>query len=132
VRAAAAPSTAGGVEAAAISFNEHINAADLDGLAGLMTEDHTFIDTSGSAVHGRTDCVQAWRGFLDAFPGYRNTFELVRAYGDTAAIRGRSDCPGRPDLTGSALWTARVRGGLVAEWRVHDDVPDARRRLGLD
>jgi ketosteroid isomerase-like protein len=119
------------VEEAAISFNEHINAADLDGLASLMSEDHTFVDTAGSTIRGKPDCVRTWRGFFDAFPGYRNSFELIRVHGDTAAIRGRSDCPGHPELDGPALWTARVRDGLVIEWRVHVDTPAARGRLGL-
>ena len=125
------PGGGAAVQAAAVSFNEHITAGDLDGLAGLMSDDHTFIDTAGTTVRGKPDCVQTWAGFFDAFPGYRNTFEAVQVNGDVAAIRGRSDCPGCPDLEGPALWTARVRDGLVAEWRVYEDTPSARRRLGL-
>ncbi len=54
-----------------------------------MSEDHTFIDTDGAAVRGKPECVQTWRGFFDAFPGYRNTFDLVRVHDDAPSTRRR-------------------------------------------
>src|SRR5689334_17541337 len=58
--------------AVAVAFNDSINGRDVDGLAGLMTDDHTFVDTEGGSVAGRRDCLDAWRGFFDSFPDYRN------------------------------------------------------------
>ena len=36
-----------------VEFNEHINNGDLDGLAKLMTDDHTFIDTADQVIRGK-------------------------------------------------------------------------------
>jgi ketosteroid isomerase-like protein len=62
----------------ALLFNDCITARDLDALCALMTDDHTFIDTTGQTTAGREACRAAWRGFFAAFP----------------------------DLAGPALWTA--------------------------
>jgi hypothetical protein len=45
-------------------------------------------------------------------------------------IVGRSECS-VDVLAGPALWTARVRDGLVARWQVYQDSPQNRTMLGL-
>ncbi|MFC5218447.1 nuclear transport factor 2 family protein [Streptomyces coerulescens] len=111
-------------------FNAAINDRDLDGLASLMSEDHTFVDSGGGAVRGKQACVEAWRGFFAAFPDYRNTFTGLSVRDDVVAVSGHSECS-RPELAGPALWTARVTGTHVDEWRVYEDTPAVRRELGL-
>jgi ketosteroid isomerase-like protein len=103
-----------------VAFNEAINAADVSRLEGLMTEDHRFVDAAGSEVHGRAACVDAWRGFFTAFPGYRNVFARVRevAPGEVEAV-GRSECSD-PRLDGPARWTATVVEGRVRRWQVDE------------
>ena len=113
-----------------VRFNDRINGRDLDGLARLMTDDHAFIDSAGMRVAGKPHCLDAWRGFFAAYPDYRNEFASLRANGDVVAVSGRSVCS-VPALHGPALWTARLRDGLVCEWRVHEDTPDTRARIGL-
>jgi ketosteroid isomerase-like protein len=103
---------------AAIAFNEAINRRDLHALGELMTEDHTFVDSGGNAVAGRQRVLEAWRGFFDAFPDYRNEWTDVTSAGDTVTAVGRSVCATEPALHGPATWTARTAGGLVSEWRV--------------
>nr|WP_223838088.1 nuclear transport factor 2 family protein [Streptomyces venezuelae] len=104
-------------------FNDRINARDLDGLADLMSEDHTFTDTAGSTLTGKADCLQAWAGFFAAFPDYRNVFTAVSARGGEVTATGRSSCSALL-LDGPARWTARVRDGLVTSWQVHEAAPD--------
>ncbi|HXM54732.1 MAG TPA: nuclear transport factor 2 family protein [Candidatus Dormibacteraeota bacterium] len=111
-------------------FNDRINSRDLDGLARWMTEDHAFIDSAGMRVDGKDRCVAAWRGFFAAYPDYRNEFASTVTSGDVVAVSGRSVCS-EPALDGAALWTARVRDGLVCEWRVYEDTPETRARVGL-
>ncbi|MGX1885392.1 nuclear transport factor 2 family protein [Streptomyces sp. NPDC055287] len=111
-------------------FNAAINSQDLAGLAALMSEDHTLIDTEGGTVRGRLACLQAWRGFFAAFPDYRNVFTDLTAQDDVVAVSGYSVCS-QPELAGPAVWTARITGTLVAEWHVYTDTPRARRELGL-
>lgn len=111
-------------------FNAAINAADPDGLAALMADDHTFVDSAGEAVVGRAACLEAWREFFAAFPGYRNEFARFAVRGDAVMVTGRSVCS-EPALDGPALWTVRIRDGLLTEWHVHDDTPANRSHLGL-
>ena len=121
---------ASAAEGVVVRFNDCINRREAHALAELMTEDHAFIDTEGAAVHGRTACVEVWRGFFDAFPDYRNTFASVTADGGVVTVAGRSDCS-EPGLDGPALWRAVVRDGRVAQWRVYDDTAANRDELGL-
>jgi ketosteroid isomerase-like protein len=106
-------------EALVVAFNDRINARDLDGLAALMTDDHTFIDPAGAAVTGSGACTEAWRGFFAAFPDYRNVFTATTVDGDTVVVTGYSTCS-EPALAGPARWTATVRNGKVARWQVAD------------
>lgn len=106
----------------AVRFNDRINARDLQGLASLMSDDHAFIDSEGSAVSGKPACIDAWRGFFELFPDYRNVFASVRAQGDVVTIVGHSVCS-EPSLAGPAVWTATIRGGQVTRWQVHADIP---------
>src|SRR5258705_4025670 len=112
----------------AVAFNDSINHHDLDGLAALMTADHTFVDTEGGVVAGKGDCLDAWRGFFESFPDYRNVFTSFAVRGDLVTIVGHSLCAD-PRLAGPALWTATTRNGQVAEWRVHPDTAEVRAQL---
>jgi ketosteroid isomerase-like protein len=114
----------------AVAFNDSINNHDLDGLAALMTADHTFIDTEGGVVAGKRDCLDAWRGFFESFPDYRNVFTSLEVRGDLVTIVGYSACA-EPSLAGPALWTAKIRDGRVVEWRVYADTLDVRASLGV-
>jgi ketosteroid isomerase-like protein len=124
--------TAGSPERTAGAFNDAITRRDLAALRGLMTDDHTFIDTDDNAVRGREAVLDAWAGFFEAFPGYRNVWADVSVSGDTLVAVGRSVCAGEPRLDGPAIWAATIRGDRVAVWRVYDDTPENRTRLGLD
>jgi hypothetical protein len=53
-------------ESIAVLFKRCINSRNIEALTHLMTDDHTFIDTEGSAVSGRQGCRAAWQGFFEA------------------------------------------------------------------
>ena len=106
----------------ALTFNDRINEHDLDGLTDLMTDDHTFVDSEGGVVDGRSACREAWRGFFNEYPDYRNNFTSASSAGEVVTITGRSECSD-PLLAG--------RDGQVAEWRVFEDSPASRAELGL-
>jgi len=117
-------------KSAVTAFNDCIGRRDLACLSGWMTNDHTFIDTGGNAVSGKSRCTEAWRGFFAAFPDYRNVFERIEVRGDDVVIAGRSECSNLP-LSGAALWRARLADGKIAEWRVYEDNPVNRQSLHL-
>ena len=121
---------AASAERAVTAFNDCINARDLAGVARWMTDDHCFIDTAANVVSGKSACIEAWRGFFATFPDYRNVFATMRVRGDMVAIAGHSECADAR-LDGPALWTARLAGDGVAEWRVYEDNAANRAQIGL-
>ena len=116
----------------AMAFNGCINARDMLGLAQLMANNHSFIDTAGHAIIGKTACLEAWRSFFDAYPGYRNILEAFSSRGTRVTMVGHSVCPGFSALEGPALWTALAAPEGLTEWRVYEDTPQERHRLGVD
>lgn len=72
----------------ALQFNEYINSQDIDGLARLMTEDHTFIDREGKANQPKESMVQGWGEFFQMFPRYKNTFTRVESRDNLVIILG--------------------------------------------
>jgi ketosteroid isomerase-like protein len=116
---------------AAIAFNEAINRRDLQGLRELMTDDHRLIDSDGNLIRGKEEVLEAWRGFFDAFPDYRNDWSGTIEVGDRQIAVGRSTCSNEPALDGPAIWAARSSQGKVAEWRVFEDTPANRSMLGI-
>ncbi|MFF8267351.1 nuclear transport factor 2 family protein [Streptomyces sp. NPDC016562] len=103
-----------------MAFNDRITAHDLDGLAALMSQDHTFVDAAGTVLAGKQACLDAWRSFFAAFPDYRNVFTSVVAHHDVVSAAGRSECS-EPRLAGPAHWTATVQDGLVTRWHVYEE-----------
>lgn len=120
-----------GAAAVATRFNDAINSRDLTTLTELMTDGHRFIDTAGGVIVGKKAYVAAWRGFFAAFPTYRNVWAKVQADDRGVVVAGHTTCPEHPELHGPALWTVVVDRAQVAEWQVHTDTPETRRRLGL-
>ena len=112
-------------------FNDAINSRQIERLRSLMSDDHAFIDTENNTLRGKSESVEAWRGFFEAYPDYRNVFERVICDEGTVVIVGYSTCSNQA-LAGPALWTAEIRDGLVAEWRVYEDTVDNRRQLAVD
>ena len=102
----------------ALRFNERINQRDAEGLAELMTDDHTFIDNSGEVTKGKDVMKEGWRGFFEKYPDYRNIFTCVTTQDNVVLMIGHSTCSYKP-LEGPNIWTAKMRGGLVSEWRVY-------------
>ena len=114
-----------------MSFNDCISRRDLGGLSNLMTDDHVFIDSGNNTIAGKERCVEAWRAFFATFPDYRNHFERVLSVDSEAVIVGHSVCSD-VRLAGPALWTAKMKGELIAEWRVYEDTSANRALLGLE
>lgn len=48
----------------ALKFSEKINQQDVEGLAGLMTDDHTFIDSGCNITKGKDAMKEGWREFF--------------------------------------------------------------------
>jgi ketosteroid isomerase-like protein len=102
----------------ALRFSEKINQRDLEGLAEFMTEDHTFIDNNGEITKGKDAMKEGWRIFFERYPDYRNTFTCVTTQDKVVVMLGYSTCSHKP-LAGPNIWTAKIRGRRISEWRVY-------------
>jgi uncharacterized protein (TIGR02246 family) len=102
----------------ALKFNEKINAQDLEGLAELMTDDHSFIDSEGNVTKGKNVMKEGWRDFFNKYPDYKNKFTTVTVLNNVVVMIGHSTCSFKP-LDGPNIWTARIQDERVSEWRVY-------------
>jgi ketosteroid isomerase-like protein len=102
----------------ALKFNEKINKQDLEGLAELMTDDHTFIDNSGNITKGKDAMKESWRKFFEQCPDYRNIFTSVTVKDNVVVMVGYSTCSYKL-LEGPNIWTAKVQSGRISEWKVY-------------
>jgi ketosteroid isomerase-like protein len=118
-------------EDVALRFNQCINGADILGLGELMTDDHVFTDTAGASIRGKAPCLEAWHGFFEQFPDYRNTFTDVTASENRVVAIGFSTCS-TPILDGPAIWTAAIEDDKVAAWRVYEDTSSVRAELKME
>lgn len=117
-------------KAVVLQFNEYINKQNIDGLAALMTDDHTFIDSSNNILQGREKSLEAWSRFFELFLDYQNIFESFEPQNGFVVITGHSVCSDKR-LDGPGIWTAKVKDNKVAEWRVYVDTPENRKQLGI-
>jgi ketosteroid isomerase-like protein len=111
-------------------FNQAINDRDIGSLSSLMTDDHTFIDSSNEVHAGKESMVLGWKEFFTSYPDYRNHFNWMESRKDQVFIIGHSTCTYDP-LDGPAIWTAKVADNRVKEWRVYLDTPAIRKKLNL-
>jgi ketosteroid isomerase-like protein len=55
----------------ALLFVEAINSANIEMLAGLMTEDHAFIDADGSEHSGSQKMRVGWQDYFSIVPDFK-------------------------------------------------------------
>ena len=114
-----------------LAFIDRINAHHVEGLAELMSDDHTFIDAHGNQASGKETMIAGWHGYFEWFPDYyieiTDVFEKLDASADdqTFALFGfaggsfkgkQSECWRLP-----AAWKASVEHGRVTLWQVFAD-----------
>ena len=121
----------------AMRFVERINAHDVDGLCGLMTGDHRFIDSLGTVVSGREALRDGWAGYFAMVPDYQ--VQVTHRFSNDSEVvllgqaRGSHAGNGKPGSHGA--WStpvavrASIKGGLVCEWQVYADHEPLRERM---
>jgi ketosteroid isomerase-like protein len=109
-----------------LDFVAAINRADLSRMAGLMSEDHAFIDSDGRRIVGREAARDCWRRYFAMMPDYRISIEQSLARASTVVLVGTAagtfsaDGWLRPENHWQvpAAWRAEVTGDRVAMWQV--------------
>jgi len=112
-----------------LEFMNGINQRDPDRLAGLMTEDHVFIDSLGKSTEGREKMRVGWRGYFAFCPDYWVSHEEILQNGNMVAVFGsaggtiaaKGELPAANKWRIQASWLAIVKGNQVKEWRVYAD-----------
>lgn len=113
-------------EEVVLQFVAAVNKADVDGLAGLMTDNHVFVDSSGSRTTGREAMRDAWSLFFQTVQGYRINVEEIYSLDVKVVLTGLASgvysTSGRPRASGfwsvPAAWRAVVKGDRIAVWQV--------------
>jgi ketosteroid isomerase-like protein len=124
-------------EVVARAFVNTINRQDVEGLAGLMTPEHRFVDSLANVVEGREKMRAAWVGYFRMVPDYSIAVEEIFCDGPVVVMLGMARGTYTPngELRAEYRWEtpaafrALVVDGLVAEWRVYADNEPIRQRM---
>ena len=113
----------------ALKFVEIINKGDSKELIKLQTEDFTLIDMQGDTYKGRDD----WKSYFTTYPKYKIHTKHILTSGNNIAIIGKttgSHIPPKLEEQETVLWTAEIRDGLVAQWRIYSDINEIKKKAG--
>ena len=111
------------------TFHPRTGTADVEGLSGLMSEDHTFVDSGGGVSSGIDSMAKGWSEYFRMFPDYRITVDDIIQDGSLVAVFGSAfgtyNGNRGPVLENRiempAAWRAIVENGKVKVWQVYAD-----------
>lgn len=115
----------------ALLFNECINNRDIDGLADLMTDDHSLVCDGYVDTKDKNSSKEAWLTFFNLYPDYLNHFSKIESIDNFVVISGKSTCSNEVKLNTSALWSVRILNDKVAKWQVYEDSSENRTKLQI-
>jgi ketosteroid isomerase-like protein len=116
------------IKSVTLEFVKCINNGNSEGLKALQTEDFTFIDMAGDVHRGR----DGWEDYFTSYPEYKIHVENLITSGNGVAIIGTttgSHVEPEVEEKETILWTAEIRNGSIAEWRIYGDVYEIRESL---
>lgn len=114
----------------ALEFNDCITHRDIEGLARLMTEDHTFIDRDGKIHRSKNFMIESWKKFFEMVPQYKNIFTHIESRGNLVAMLGYAYWSAEQPHD-SAIWIATIVNDLVSEWHIYHDTDANRKAFNL-
>lgn len=97
-----------------IEFVKNINNHSAEGLAGLMTDDHTFVDAIGTSMTGKEEMKNAWQIYFEWFPDYVINVSDIISGSNSIAMFGYASgtYKGIKNETNSYYWR------LPAAWKI--------------
>src|SRR3954451_6905357 len=122
--------------AAVLEFIGCINRRDVDALGALMTEDHTLSVLDEAPLVGKFENIDAWRGYVDAFPDYLIVPHQFAQQDSRVAVLGHTTGShlGLPDALEQQLtiiWIALVEDARLRLWQIVEDTRERRAQLAL-
>ena len=110
----------------ALLFVEAINSANIEMLAGLMTEDHTFIDADGSEHSGYQKMRDGWQDYFSLVPDFEikihdhferdNSVMLIGTAEGTFIDNGEIKAENHWKVP--AAWRVKISNNQVAIWQL--------------
>lgn len=112
-----------------LEFVKQINNHNVDGIAELMSDDHTFIDAIGSNITGKEEMKKAWKVYFEWFPDYViNTSDIIAGSSSIAMFGFASGTyKGIKNEANSyywrlpAAWKIMVENEKIKLWQVYCD-----------
>ncbi len=122
------------------AFIAAINRRDPSEISGLMTEDHTFVDSGGSIQSGRENMTAGWEEYFRMFPDYEIQVEsiledkaLVAVFGSASGTyNGKRGLVPENRIEMPAAWKAIVENGKIKLWQVYADWTEGCRIIDED
>jgi ketosteroid isomerase-like protein len=113
----------------AMNFVKAINSHQVQKIAGLMTDGHTFVNSHGKKVQGKGNMKKAWKGYFDFFPDY--TIEITEIIEDEETIglfgwasgtyHNKETNDGSNTWKLPCAWKAIVEEEKISLWQVYSD-----------
>jgi DNA-binding PadR family transcriptional regulator len=122
--------------AVAVSFIECVNRRDLLGLGHLLAEDHELRVFDEPPLVGRSDNIEAWRGYFTSFPDYTIYPRAIVERKGRVAVLGHTTgshlgLPDDEERRQTLIWLAVASRGEVRSWALIEDNRTNRDRYGL-
>jgi limonene-1,2-epoxide hydrolase len=122
------------------AFVAAINRRSPSEISGLMTEDHTFVDSGGAIQSGRENMTAGWEVYFRMFPDYQIQVEdimadkaLVAVFGlASGTYNGKRGLVPENRIEMPAAWRAVVENGKVKLWQVYTDWTEGSRIIRED
>ena len=122
------------------AFIVAINRRDPSAISGLMTEDHTFVDSAGRIESGRENMTAGWEGYFRTFPDYEIRIEsilgdkaLVAVFGSAfGTYNGKRGLVSENRIEMPAAWKAIMANGKIKLWQVYADWTEGCRTIDED
>ena len=122
------------------AFITAINRRNPAEISGLMTEDHTFIDSTGRIESGRENMTAGWAAYFRIFPDYEIQVEsiledqaLVAVFGSAGGTyKGKRGLVPENRIEMPAAWKALVANGKIKLWQVYADWAEGSRIINED
>ena len=109
-----------------LEFVEAINNHNTEKIAGLLLEDHVFIDSLGIETRGKDTMERAWVKYFEMFPDYKiDVKELLNEanrwymFGFASGTYGGENPQNFWLLP--AAWKAVIDGDKIKLWQVYSD-----------
>jgi hypothetical protein len=122
------------------AFIAAINRRNPSEISGLMTEDHTFVDSRGGIQSGRANMPAGWTEYFRMFPDYEIQVEsmlgdksLVAVFGSASGTyNGKRGLVQENRIEMPAAWKAVVANGKIRLWQVYADWTEGCKTIEKD